>query len=284
MDYKTILVHLNDEHRAAGLLAAAIGASRANGAHLIALCVLPPTIIIPGIDGDPGAVIDDHRTSYAAQMTRMQEAFEKTAGAVPALSYEWRALDCETENPFGIAASVVAAQARCADLVIASQANPEWSLSGHLDVAEEVIMESGRPVLVMPKSGGAAAFGQRVVVAWNGRREAARAAFDAMPFLKAASDVRVVWLNPENEKQAAGPLPGFELCEALARHGVKCEAARRSEPGAGAGAALLSAVDEFKADMLVMGCYGHSRLREMVLGGASRHVMQHARVPVLMAH
>lgn len=284
MSFKTVLVHLNDEHRAAGLLKAAIHAARADNAHLIGLSVLPPTIIIPGMEGDAGAVIDEHRTAYREQIGRLHLAFETAACELPDLSREWRVIDSETENPFGNAAAVVASQARSADLVVASQENPDWSLSGHLDVAEHVIMESGRPVLMTPKSGIPARIGERIVVAWNGRREAARAAFDALPLLQVARNVRVVWLNPESDQPAAGDLPCVDLCAALARHGVTCEAAQRSEPGAGAGAALLAAVEEFDADMLVMGCYGHSRLRELVLGGASRHVLRHAKVPVLMSH
>ncbi len=285
MSYKTILAHLNDEHRATGMLEAAIAVARSNNAHLIGLSVLPSTIIIPGMDGSPGAVIDDHRTSYREQMGRIHLSFDKAVGEVAGLSHEWLALDCEEENPFGIASSVVVAHARCADLVIASQDNPDWSLSGHLDVAETVILESGRPVLLMPKTGTAESIGQRIVVAWNGRREAARAAFDALPFLQAAQNVHVVRLDPDQDTRAKGTLPDVDMCTALARHGVKCEAAQRSEPSAGgAGAALLSTVQELDADMLVMGCYGHSRLREMVLGGASRHVLRYAKVPVLMSH
>lgn len=284
MSYKTVLVHLNDERRAPGLIAAGVATARGNNAHIVGLSVLPPTIIVPGMDGDPGAVIDEHRVSYREQMKRMREAFERATGGIAALSAEWREVDAEEQNPFGVASSVIVAQARCADLVIASQANPEWSLSSQLDVAEALAMESGRPVLMLPRTATSAPLGERIVVAWNGRREAARAAFDALPFLKAAKAVRVIWANPEDEPQTAGDVPGADLCTVLARHGVKCEATRHGQPGAGAGAALLSAVDAFEGDMLVMGCYGHSRLREMVLGGATRHVMAHARVPVLLAH
>jgi nucleotide-binding universal stress UspA family protein len=284
MPYKTILVHLNDERRAPGLIAAGVATARANNAHLVGLSVVPPTIIVPGMDGDPGAVIDEHRISYRAQAQRMRDAFDRATGVIAVPSAEWREVDAEARNPFGLASAVVVEQARCADLVIASQANPDWSLSSHLDVAEALAMESGRPVLILPRSQTSAPQGERIVVAWNGRREAARAAFDALPFLQAAKSVRVIWANPADEAQTAGEVPGVDLCAALARHGVSCEAAGHAQPGAGAGAALLSAVEAFDGDMLVMGCYGHSRLREMVLGGATRHVMTHARVPVLLAH
>ena len=284
MPYKTILVHLNDQHRVPALLAAATTIARSNGAHIVGLSVLPPTIIIAGMDGSPGTVIEDHRTSYREQMKLMSEAFETATATIPGVTREWRELDCERENPFGNAASVVVAQARSADLVIAGQDNPEWALSSHLDVAEALVMETGRPVLVMPRNGAPQRLGGRVVVAWNGRREAARAAFDALPLLQAAGAVRAVWINPDSEPGTAEEIPAADLCTSLARHGVKCEAAKRGVRGEAAGPALLAAAGDFDADMLVMGCYGHSRLRELVLGGATRHVLGHARIPVLMAH
>lgn len=283
MTYKTILVHLNDEHRLPALLHAATGIAQSENAHLVGLSVLPPTIIIPGIEGDGGAVIDDHRDAYRGQMARMRMAFEAKANAATGLSHEWLEFDCETENPFGLAATVATTQARCADLVIAAQDKPSWSLSAHLDLAEPLVLESGRPVLVIPRTSPARALPRRIVVAWNGRREAARAAFDALPLLKNAERVDVVWIGPGRDSVGDGTHVGVDLCAALARHGIRCEAFTRASSG-DAGAALLAAVGSLDADLLVMGCYGHSRLRELVLGGASRHVLQYARVPVLMSH
>jgi nucleotide-binding universal stress UspA family protein len=284
MSYKTILVHLNDEHRLPGLLAAAIGIAKSESAHLVGLSVLPPIIIIPGIEGDGGTVIDDHREAYRGAMVRMHSAFAAAVQKDPGLSHEWVELDCENENPLGIAGTVAVKAARCADLVIAARDNPSWSLSGHLDLAEPLVLESGRPVLVIPGTSSSQAVPKRIVVAWNGRREAARAAFDALPFLQKAEAVNVVWIDHERDNIDAKDRAGMDLCAALARHGVRCEASTRPSSRGDAGAALLATVDALDADLLVMGCYGHSRLREMILGGASRHVLQHARVPVLMSH
>lgn len=284
MSYKTILVHCSDEHRIAGLLQTAIGIARSERAHLIGLSVLPPTIVIPGIEGDAGAVIEDHRDAYRGQMVRMRTTFETAVKDVPSLSHEWRELDCESENPFGIAATVAVKAARCADLVVVAKDNPSWFLSGHLDLAEPMVMESGRPVLVVAGNASAQAMPRRAVVAWNDRREATRAAFDALPLLQKAEAVDIVWIDSGKERQDEGDSAGVELSAALARHGVRCNAMQRSSSDGDAGAALLAAVDALDADLLVMGCYGHSRLREMILGGASRHVLQHARISVLMAH
>ena len=281
MSYKTLLVYLNDEHRLPGLLTVAQSIAKANEAHLIGLAVLPPIIIVPGGEGDPGIVIDEHRVSYREQIGRMREAFT-SATRESGLSAEWRELDCQEVNPFGNAAGLVVSQARSADLVIASQSSPDWLLSGLLDVDEALVMESGRPVLLVPRTARPTTVATRITVAWDGRREAARALFDAVPLLKAARSVNLVWVNPPEQVETS--VGSNDITHALARHGVTCGEIRRIETAANAGAALLEAAENDGSDLLVMGCYGHSRFREFVFGGASRHVLQHMHVPVLMSH
>jgi nucleotide-binding universal stress UspA family protein len=102
--------------------------------------------------------------------------------------------------------------------------------------------------------------------------------------LRRAREVKVVWVNPQRESDVAGDVPAADICTALARHGVKCEATEAVRPHANVGQTLLQQVQSQGADLLVMGCYGHSRFREFVLGGASEHVLRHMTVPVLMSH
>jgi nucleotide-binding universal stress UspA family protein len=144
-------------------------------------------------------------------------------------------------------------------------------------------MESGRPVLIIPNSGTASLPAKRVTVAWNGKREAARAVFDAMQFLERADDVNVVSINPEKEG-AVLDLPTAEICAALSRHGIKAQGSQSHAIGPDVGGELLRQASAFGSDLLVMGCYGHSRLREFILGGASRHVLSEMRIPILMSH
>ena len=283
MSYKTVAVHLTDEHRLPGVLGAALRIARSEGAHLIGLAVIPPIIVVPGSEGMAGDVIEEHRDVYRQELGRMRKAFaEATAG--PDVSAEWREIDCETDNPFGDVGTVALKHMRSADLVVASQANPGWAFSGALDVAETLILNSGRPVLMLPRSAGATESGRRILVAWNARREAARAVFDALPLLKSADEVKITWVDPESERRAAGDLPGAEIAETLARHGVRCETVAAAGDARNVGAALLATTKAQSCDMLVMGCYGHSRLREMVFGGASRHVLAHMATPVLLSH
>jgi nucleotide-binding universal stress UspA family protein len=126
--------------------------------------------------------------------------------------------------------------------------------------------------------------GDRVLVAWNAHREAARAVFDALPLLQRVREVRVIWVNPQSEGELVQDIPAADICTALARHGVKCEATQAVQPHTNVGQTLLAQAKDCAADLLVMGCYGHSRLREFVLGGASEHILRHMSIPVLMAH
>ncbi len=121
------------------------------------------------------------------------------------------------------------------------------------------------------------------VVAWNGSREAARAAFDALPLLRTASRVEVVTAGRDEDAQAL-PLAGEEIAAALSRHGVKCEVAALTRGGESDGASLLARVNQAKAGLLVMGAYGRHRLSELVLGGVTQHVLAASPVPVLLSH
>jgi nucleotide-binding universal stress UspA family protein len=156
-------------------------------------------------------------------------------------------------------------------------------VTAELDVGDRLAVAAGRPVLIVPNAGVYCGIGSRVVVAWNGRREATRAAFDALPLLQQAKDVKVLWIDPRSEDEDAGAFAATDLCTALARHGIACEAVAAASDG-NVGATLLSCATEHRADLLVMGCYGHSRLTELVFGGATRHILRHMTIPVLMSH
>ncbi len=279
MSYKTILVHLADERNVAGLLAPAIGLARRFEAHLKGLAVLPPPIIEPALTPGGGTVvIESHRKVFAEEASRMKERFE--AQALDAgLRAEWVLDDAQ---PWTVGRKV-AEHARVADVTIVGQADPEWAVAAMTEGPEGLALTCGRPVLVIPSRGDFVDAGRRIVVAWNGRREAARAAFDALPLLQAAESVRVLWIRPDDSGEG-GDVPAADLATALARHKVRCEAAETARLEAGVGETLLASVRDARADLLVMGCYGHSRFRELILGGATRHVLKAMTVPVLMSH
>ena len=174
--------------------------------------------------------------------------------------------------------------ARYVDLILLGQTDPDQPLPVGRRLPEEVVISSGRPVLVIPYTGALDSLGERVVVAWDASREAARAVSDALPLLERAQSVLVVTIDPETTPLGHGDVPGADIALHLARHNVGVEVQRVPAGEVGAANALLSLVADYGADLLVMGAYAHPRLRQLVLGGVTRTVLQSMTVPVLMAH
>ena len=148
----------------------------------------------------------------------------------------------------------------------------------------DLVLSSGRPVLVIPYIGVHRDIGRIATVAWDAGREAARAVADSLPLLEAAEQVHVLVVNPVKGSHAHGAEPGADIALSLARHDVKTEVHAIPAPDIEVGEAILSWLSDSGSDLLVMGAYGHARLRELVLGGVSRLILQSMTVPVLMAH
>jgi nucleotide-binding universal stress UspA family protein len=169
------------------------------------------------------------------------------------------------------------------DLTVVGQGIDLDDPTGALTVLpEELALSIGRPVLVVPRYGTFPALGDHVLVAWNASREAARAVNDALPFLRRAQRVTVLSVDPGDHPDQR--IPSADITLHLARHGVNAVAAQTRSADISVGDTLLSRAADIEADLIVCGAYGHSRLREMVLGGATRHLLQHMTVPVLMSH
>jgi nucleotide-binding universal stress UspA family protein len=149
------------------------------------------------------------------------------------------------------------------------------------DFVESVLLATGKPALVLPHTGGYAALGRSVLIGWNSTPQAARAVTAALPWLRNARVVHVLESNDASAQRADGDLG---IVQYLGLHGIEAVSHSHRTPPADAGSALLTWGAEIGADLLVMGCYGHSRAREYVLGGASRVVLAKTTLPVLMAH
>lgn len=280
MAYKTILVHLNSEPRVSRLIGAAMQLALPSNSHVTGLFVVPAapakSSLLPALSG---GAIQSAIDAYRQTGEGIRKAFEEATAAQPVVA-EWRLYNARRP---GYVEGVLD-NARSAELVVAAQKESDWDYADMFDVPDWLAMESGRPVLVVPKSGSLDSIGDRVLVAWNNSRESARAVFDALPLLQRAKEVTVLVVEEADKPETKGDLAGVEICATLARHGVKSTAQKVKPTGGDAGAELLRQVAAHKCDLLVMGCYGRSRFREFVLGGASRHVLQHATVPVLMSH
>lgn len=278
MGYKDLLLVLDEGpvSRRNIELAAAFGARF--GAHLAALYPLP-SARFPALGFYDTAALDPLfrglQGKLAESAQRLREDFER-ATSRQGLSAEWR-------TPQDPAEADPAVHARYADLTILGQPDPDRKGGELLRLRPELIaLSSGRPVLIIPYAGNFTAVGERVLVAWNASREAARAVNDALPFLAAAEKVTVLAIDPRSGKH--GEEPGFDISLHLARHGVKAEIERTVAGEVGVGDVLLSRAADLGADLLVMGLYGHTRARELLLGGASRTVLETMTLPVLMSH
>jgi nucleotide-binding universal stress UspA family protein len=279
MTYKTILLHLHDVRRAQRLLAVALPLVAKMDAHLIALNVMPPYVVISGGEMGMATIIDAHREAYQVDVAQLKQHFA-AATRLSAGKMEWR----DADAGYGSATDTVVRQGAVCDLIIASQKDQSWTMSDFLEEPQRLAIETGRPVMLVPNEGKIVSPPKRVTIAWNGRREAVRAVFDAMPLLVGADEVNILWAHPENDQPAASDLPGAALATVLARHGIKCVVSQSSAADANIGGELLQQADAFGSDLLVMGCYGHSRMREFVLGGATRDVLSQMDLPVLMSH
>ena len=188
-------------------------------------------------------------------------------------------LQGEWHTAIGLATSFVARRAQASDLVVLGQRVP-GEVTG-LDAPEDVILACGRPVLMVPYTGHFERLGENVLIAWDGGREAARAVHDALPLLAMASAVSLVVVNPAEE---ADEELARDVSLHLARHGLDTKCQVVEDEYLAVGDALLGKVAELGADFLVMGAYGHSRLRELVFGGVTRELARNSRVPLLLAH
>lgn len=220
---------------------------------------------------------EDFAKKVAAEAEAARTLFEEVAGR-NAPSTEWR-------RSAGYPSEAAALHGRYVDLIVLGQPAPDDTESALFrPVPEEVALAVGRPVLVVPYTGSFAEVGRRVLIGWDASRAATRAVNDAMALLAGAEAVTVVSLDPATGPAGHGDLPGAEIGLHLARHGVNATVEATVSGGIGIGNALLSRAADLGADLLVMGAYGHSRMYELLLGGATRTILQTMTLPVLMSH
>ena len=278
MDIKSILLQLADTPHNAERIDVAVALARAHDAHVIALFTVAPlrSATLGGYPSDGMALakaIMEQRESTEKAVASWEARFDERMRR-EGLGSEWRTLT-------GDRRSIAYVHAHYADVTVMGQ--PGDAEEGE-DIApgwiEDVILTSGRPVLAVPYAGKFETLGERILIAWNGTREAARAVYDALPILEKAKKTIVFSVN----QPQASHIPGTDMCAYLARHGVKAEAQHTIARDIQVGDAILNAAADSVADLIVMGAYGHSRLREFVLGGATRQLLNHMTVPVLMSH
>ena len=279
MSYRTILLHLDNGSDNDRRIDAAVQLAVAHDAHLIAIHAPAPLYLQWSPEtGLREELAARHRQEDEAMAKAAFERFE-AAAAKAGLGRR------ETRQAHGDPRELLTVHARYADLVVMGQADPAADGSREAaSIVEDVILSCGRPVMVVPYIGLLQPVGRHVMVAWDASREAARAVSDALPLLEKAGKVSVVSVDAKPSSSGHGQLPGADLGLFLARHRIEVQVDHLKSGGLGIGDVLLNHASDRNADLIVMGCYGHTRLRELVLGGATRTLLQTTPVPLLMAH
>ena len=255
----------------------AISVAEAFGAHVAGVAFSYEPVIPPTIMGTvPVSFIESQRaeSDKAADdaIARFNDATRRAG-----VSSDARALSASLAGSADRFAEIV----RRFDLAVIGQAEPDRAAPEDL-IIEGALFSSGRPVLVVPYIQKSGLTLERVMVCWDASRNAARAIADAMPFLARAKAIDVVIVASERVK--SDELPGADVGQHLARHGLKVEVRRIVSPDTDVASTILSHAADTSADFIVMGGYGHSRLREFILGGATRGILASMTLPTLMSH
>jgi nucleotide-binding universal stress UspA family protein len=272
--YKTILLYLPSVQSAQIVVNEAAELARQHGAMLIGAHNVVKITVYGGIPAD---VLAQHNEREQREAEAVKLIFEEAARRHD-LPHQWRARPAKDTEAF----REIVAQCHGVDLVIAPGKDFADPLGHWYDLPERLAMETGRPLLLLPREKAVASFGKHIMVAWNGSREAARAAFDALPLLQAATSVCVLTMADSIDSRL--PTAAEDFTAALKRHGVKAELAITGATSRPDGEELLAHARERDCDMLVLGFYGRSRFSEMIWGGVTRHVLQQMTIPVLTSH
>ena len=279
MTYKSLLVHVDHARHADARITAAAQLARRLDAHLVGAAMNGiARYIYQDVAMDPTGMILSNLMDAADEAARgAVKRFNAVVGQVGVASSESRLVN---EDP----ASGLALQARYADLVVISQTDREDPVSSALsDLPEYVMLNAARPTLILPYAGKLEPLGSHALVAWDGSIEATHALTAGIPLLRAAANVTVAVINPDKQSFDHGEQPGADIALYLARHGIKVDV-RVENTAMDIGNALLSLVADVGADLLVMGGYGHARFRELLVGGATRTILDAMTVPVLLSH
>lgn len=277
---KTILASLAHLERVDDTLEAASHIARQHDGHVIGYYPIPgSSLIVYASPGGDFPVDDSVKRLYEERLPQVKSKFEDRMRR-SGVKYEWRE-DIRFETKL---TKAILEHGREADLIIMGHDAPGSKYaSEEVSFIADVVLGAGRPVLVVPPSNGKPFKTDKIAIGWNASRESCRAAFDSLPILEKASDVLLAWVNPEKNPGKAGKLPGAELATALARHGVVVTTKGVSNRSKAA-KAIKNLVEEENIDLLVIGAYGHSRLREQILGGVTEYTLKNLPCPVLLSN
>jgi nucleotide-binding universal stress UspA family protein len=278
MGYKTIVAVLDTPDNAGIAADFACALATEHQAHLVGLhaeIVAAVPLVVPMEIPDPVAVqaLQDMARAEAHEIEQLFRATAERSG----VSFEW----ANFTTSIGYGSQPLIERARSADLLLAVQPDPAKPSDAHVDV-ESFLFESGRPVLMVPYIFKTPKPIRRVLIAWNGSKEAARAAFDSMGFLKAADSVEIFSVEHADSTPHAPYAHGADIAATLLRHGVKATH-RTTETADKAAQVIANRLSDSSIDLLVMGAYTHSRLWQMIFGGTTKTLLQTMTALTLLA-
>jgi nucleotide-binding universal stress UspA family protein len=277
--YKTLLVHVDDSEHCVQRVEAAAQIAREHGGRLVGAYLVSMPAMTPSVSALlPETVVAQRLAESGDLQQRAEERFRGAATGTGLTAIEWRA-------PAGDPTQAIVAHARGADLAVIGQPDPgDSGAQFAADLANAVILASGRPVLVIPYVGVQGTLGRTALIALDRSRESARAVADALPLLARAGKVVVVAITAAATETLGDTQARTQVVAHLAGHGIAAEVHHLELPHIGIGELLLSQAADFGADLIVMGAYGHARFQEFVLGGVTRTMLEAMTVPVLMSH
>lgn len=278
MSYKSILVHLDGTEHGQKRVQIATDIAKANEAHLIGAAMIGASTrsFETSNISEKAPSLAKHLDFLRDRAVHAAEWFEQELLRRGGISFEARVVD-------GDASQGISLQARYCDLVVVGQSDKGDASVVAAEFSENVLLHSARPVLIIPNEGNLTSVGKKALIAWDASLGATRAITDAIPMLKRADIVQLVVFNPDAYPERHGERPGDDVALYLARHGVNIEVLQQKTTRE-IGSAILRLAGELSSDLIVMGGYGQSRFRQMLLGGVTRTVLGEMNIPVVMSH
>ena len=279
MSYKSILVHVDQTDQARERIRLAAAIAEASQAHLIgtAMTGISHLIFEEGAFNQRDPAFEHHLKNLRSYTTQSLNNFNALVKETRVTSVEARLMDDDAVGGMTL-------QARYADLLVIGQFDPACGVPGVMsNFPESVMMNSVRPVFIMPHTHTFRGLPTKIAIAWDASLTATRAVVNALPMLKLCARADLVIFNPTVHPETHGEEPGADMALYLSRHGIEVNVVCR-DTHINEAEALLSYCADEAIDLIVMGGYGHTRFREMVLGGATREMLLSMTVPVLMTH
>jgi nucleotide-binding universal stress UspA family protein len=286
MSLRDLVVLLDGSARDDAKLAVATGLARRHDAHLTGLC--PLELLLPA---DMSFALGGYPDLWSLpEFAKKIESEARTKAALIEGKFHGllrrEGIKGDWLFEAGSLIPAVVRRAHVADLVVIGQADPDHPpAAAARTLVEDLLMTAGRPLLLVPYAGRFDAIGTAALIGWTPTRESARAVHDALPLFAPSGKVTVLTVESSGSASEAEVLPTADIAEHLARHGLDVAAARTVvSDGLSPADALLDYASDIGADLLVVGGYGHSRTREMIMGGVTRDLLRHMTLPVLMSH